>query len=162
MTEIEELKRKLQTAQKRVKELEASLTVMGATLKDNGDLEIDMASYHKAHCAKCAQPDHCVYKLLVEVIDEQKQRISASQARVRELEAEAEAGIKMGHEIEQILGKALGYPWYKDDQQNFPGATEADGVCVGEHVAESIAAEAANRIAQLEAELAKLRGNSND
>lgn len=46
----------------------------------------------------------------------------------------------------QALGKALGYPWFKDDQVNFSGATEADGVCVGEHVAESLADEAAERI----------------
>jgi hypothetical protein len=52
-------------------------------------------------------------------------------------------------EIEQILGKALGYPWYKDDQKNFPGTTEADGVCIGDHVAVTIAMEAADRITKL-------------
>jgi hypothetical protein len=57
---------------------------------------------------------------------------------------------KTEHEIKQVLGKALGnYPWYKDDQKNFPSATDADGVCVGEHVAETIAEEAANVIVQL-------------
>lgn len=50
------------------------------------------------------------------------------------------------HEIEQILGKALGYPWYWDDQENFPGATKEDGVCVGDHVAATLAMEAADRI----------------
>ena len=50
------------------------------------------------------------------------------------------------NEICQILGKALGYPWYKDDQKNFPGAAEEDGVCVGDHVAASIAMEAAERL----------------
>lgn len=53
-------------------------------------------------------------------------------------------------EVTQALGRTLGYPWFKDDQKNFPGATEADGVCVGDHVAESMASEAANRIAKLE------------
>ena len=57
---------------------------------------------------------------------------------------------EMNDEVCQTLGKALGYPWYKDDQKNFPGATERDGVCVGEHVAESIAMEAAQRIKTLE------------
>ena len=57
--------------------------------------------------------------------------------------------------IEQVLGKALGYPWYKDDQKNFPGATEEDGVCVGGHVAYTIAAEAASRIKSLEEKLEK-------
>jgi hypothetical protein len=49
-------------------------------------------------------------------------------------------------EVCQELGKALGYPWFKDDQVNFPGATEDDGVCVGEHVAASLAVEAAERL----------------
>ena len=49
------------------------------------------------------------------------------------------------HECEQIAGKALGYPWYKDDQKNFPGATEADGVCFGEHVGDTIVAELAEK-----------------
>lgn len=49
------------------------------------------------------------------------------------------------NDVEQTCGKALDYPRYCDDQANFPGATEADGVCVGDHVAASIAAELANR-----------------
>lgn len=55
---------------------------------------------------------------------------------------------KSNDEICQSLGKALGYPWFKDDQRNFPGATEENGVCVGEHVAESIADEAAKIITE--------------
>jgi hypothetical protein len=68
-----------------------------------------------------------------------RQTLSASKRMVN-------AGIKNEHEIEQILGKALGYPWFKDDQKNFPGATEEHGVCVGEHVAVTLAMEAAERI----------------
>lgn len=49
-------------------------------------------------------------------------------------------------EICQTLGKVLGYPWFKDDLKNFPDATEKNGVCVGEHVAETIAEEAAEHI----------------
>lgn len=49
-------------------------------------------------------------------------------------------------EAEQILGKALGYPWYKDDKKNFPDATEADGVCTGEHTLVTIAMEAASKL----------------
>ena len=52
--------------------------------------------------------------------------------------------------IEQILGKVLGYPWYKDDPKNFPTATEADGVCVGIETAWSLAMIAADRIKELE------------
>jgi hypothetical protein len=53
---------------------------------------------------------------------------------------------KENEEVCQALGKALHYPWFKDDQKNFPGATEEAGVCVGEHVAPSIAEEAAKWI----------------
>lgn len=54
------------------------------------------------------------------------------------------------NEIEQILAQAIGgFPWYKDDQENFPGTTEADGVCVGEHVAATLASLAASEITRL-------------
>lgn len=56
---------------------------------------------------------------------------------------------KLDNEICQILGKVLKYPWYKDDPKNFPDATESDGVCVGEHTAETIAMEAAAEIERL-------------
>ena len=61
-------------------------------------------------------------------------------------------------DIQQTLGKALRYPWFKDDPKNFPGATEKDGVCVGGHVAASLADEAAKRIESLAAEVERLRG----
>lgn len=51
------------------------------------------------------------------------------------------------NDIEQTCGKALGYPRFCDDQKNFPGSTEADGVCIGDHVAASIAAELAGKYA---------------
>ena len=53
---------------------------------------------------------------------------------------------KESQEIEQILGKALGYPWYKDDPKNFPNATEADGVCVAPNTAASLAMHAADNM----------------
>lgn len=59
------------------------------------------------------------------------------------------AYMKFNSDICQTLGKALGYPWYKDDQKNFPGATKEDGVCVGDHVAETLAIEAADKIVRL-------------
>lgn len=58
--------------------------------------------------------------------------------------------------IEQILGKVLGYPWFKDDPKNFPTATEADGVCVGVETAWSLAMIAADRIKELEERNKKL------
>ena len=60
---------------------------------------------------------------------------------------------KESEEIEQILGKALGYPWFKDDQDNFPNATEADGVAVGDHTAWSLAMCAADKIESLQKQL---------
>ena len=55
----------------------------------------------------------------------------------------------------QILGKVLGFPWYKDDQKNFPGATEEDGICQGHYVAEDLANLAAETILNLQEQLAK-------
>jgi hypothetical protein len=68
-----------------------------------------------------------------------------------------DACTRQNDEICQTLGKALGYPWYKDDQKNFPGATEANGVCVGEHVAESLAMEAARELAAAHREITTLK-----
>lgn len=75
---------------------------------------------------------------IADVIEEQAAEIS-------ELKRKLDGYQRHLHECEQIAGKALGYPWYKDDQKNFPGATEADGVCVGEHVGDTIVAELAKR-----------------
>lgn len=51
--------------------------------------------------------------------------------------------------VSQTLGRALQYPKFADDQKNFPGATDADGVCVGDHIAGSLAEEAAKEIVRL-------------
>lgn len=59
------------------------------------------------------------------------------------------AAARANEEICQALGLALGYPRFCDDQKNFPGTTEAHGVCVGDHVAETLATEAALKIGQL-------------
>jgi hypothetical protein len=67
--------------------------------------------------------------------------------RIKQLEF---ACSKMNDEISQTLGKALDYPWFKDDQENFTGADETHGVCVGDQVAETLAIDAAKRIAELE------------
>jgi chromosome segregation ATPase len=59
--------------------------------------------------------------------------------------------------IQQELGKELGYPWFKDSQEHFPGATESNGVCVGDHVGETLAIEAAEKIRELRAEVEKVQ-----
>ena len=82
------------------------------------------------------------------------QKVIRLTARVAKLEWACSA---TQHDIQQTLGKALNYPWYKDDQKNFPNATEADGVCVGDHVAESLAEETVTKITALRAENEKLR-----
>ena len=58
-------------------------------------------------------------------------------------------------EMCQLLGKALNYPWFKDDQKNFPGATKEAGVCVGDHIAITLVLEAAKRIRALEEALGR-------
>ena len=73
---------------------------------------------------------------------EAAQRLEEQSAKIKRLR---DGIAKQNLEIEQTCGKVLDYPWFKDDQKNFPGATEKDGVCVGDHVAETIAAELARK-----------------
>ncbi len=79
---------------------------------------------------------------------------------MRELLAEREkmrnAAMKNEREIQQSLGKALGFPWFKDDPKNFPLATEADGVTTGEHCAATLAEEAARMLAVQQARIREL------
>jgi hypothetical protein len=81
-------------------------------------------------------------------------------AKIRELNERIkllEYGIaRQNLEIEQTCGRVLDYPWFKDDQKNFPGATEKDGVCVGEHVAETIAAELARKYTEAKQRIKRL------
>ncbi len=60
--------------------------------------------------------------------------------------------------FEQLLGEALGFPAYKDDQKNFLGATEADGVCVGHYVLHDLVHMACDEILKLRNKLAKVDG----
>lgn len=60
---------------------------------------------------------------------------------------------EIGYEIEQVLGKALGYP------EAYPDVSDVDdgSVCVGEHIIETLAAEAAKKIIALKDENQKLK-----
>ena len=58
------------------------------------------------------------------------------------------------NEIEQVVGKALGYPAYKDDLVNFPNVID-DSVCVGEHVSETIVSELVGRYKMLQSSLSE-------
>lgn len=88
--------------------------------------------------------EHVIAKHRQSAIDE---ATAPLRARIAELE---DSLIKQNHEVCQTLGKALRYPWFKHDQENFPGASHLDGVCAADHVPETLAAEAAKRIAKLE------------
>jgi len=58
--------------------------------------------------------------------------------------------IKELREAEQVAGKALGYPYYKDDLKNFPDCNEEDGVCTGEHTPVTIVMELAEKYKALQ------------
>ena len=78
-------------------------------------------------------------------------------AEVERLTREYDGRTKTCREVEEIAGRALGYPRFCDDQTNFPGATDADGVCIGDHVTETIVEELANRVRMLTKEAHVLR-----
>ena len=86
--------------------------------------------------------------------------LPAALAELQEARAEVsrlrDALIRNDGAISQTLGKALGYPKYADDQKNFPGAT-GDDVCVGDHVAESLACEAAEKLQEARGKLTAVR-----
>jgi ribosome biogenesis GTPase A len=82
------------------------------------------------------------------IIDEQRKEIAKLNKQIVKM-------LEEFREIEQILGKALMYPWFKDDQENFPNATEADGVAIGDHTAWSLAMCAADKIKELQKQLDK-------
>lgn len=83
---------------------------------------------------------------------EQAKGISdAARALLAEVRRLRSALFGQQNEIQQTLGKALGYPWFKDDQVNFPDTTDADGVCIFDHVVETLASEAADTIRELRA-----------
>ena len=98
---------------------------------------------------------HDFYDVMVDLRAEK----SALEERVKLLERTCS---KTNEEVCQSLGKVLGYPWFKDDQKNFPDATEENGVCVGEHVAESISEEAAKKIVALEERVRELEAEKSN
>lgn len=92
--------------------------------------------------------------------DQEVQRLQAEREKDK---AEIER-IKRGYskelwDAEQVLGKALGYPFYKDDPKNFPDCTEANGVCTGEHTTVTLAMEAKAQLAAKDKLLAMARDN---
>jgi hypothetical protein len=87
---------------------------------------------------------------------------AALRAARTEIDRLRHACATQNHEVCQLLGVALRYPRYADDPANFPDATEACGVCVGEHTAETLACEAARELGRLRADNAELRAKVED
>lgn len=80
-----------------------------------------------------------------EAVEQLQAELNATKAEVERLR------IALAHKEEAIvqrLGKALGFPWFKDDQKNFPGATDADGI-VSCFAAEEMAILAVEEIERL-------------
>lgn len=71
---------------------------------------------------------------------------------VKDLERKYKGLIQELFEVEQTLGEALDYPRYIDDPKNFPDATEADGVCVGDHTPATLATEMVRKFKLLTAQ----------
>lgn len=63
---------------------------------------------------------------------------------------------KDNDEVVQEVGKTLLYPWYKNDQVNFPGSTIEDGVCTGEHVSVTIVKELIDAYQKVQVEASDL------
>lgn len=78
----------------------------------------------------------------IETVD----RYTHPQEHIDMLERRVASCITELNEVEQILGRALNFPRYCDDPKNFPNATEADGVCVGDLTPAILAQIAADRI----------------
>lgn len=109
-------------------------------MSDGLDLDAIEARYERA-AALSADP---------EFICADREDVPALVAEVRALREEIERlrhdWAQADHEVEQILGKALGYPLL------YPAVSTVDDgqVCVGDHVAASLAMEAADRLTSAE------------
>ncbi len=112
-----------------------------------------MSSTPRTDAAIIAADGRWTYGLREEM---QRMEMELTAANER-LDSLRKAVAKQNEEISQACGKALGYyPWFKDDQKNFPGATEDCGVCVGEHVAVTIVEELAMEYGKAKERIRKL------
>lgn len=67
---------------------------------------------------------------------------------VRQRQHYYNAAVSTNNEVHDILAKALGYPLYQPGEPGY--SPEQDNYITGDHVAESLAMEAAARIAEME------------
>lgn len=94
--------------------------------------------------------DEAVYERFRYLMDSVADRLASQAAEIERLK---EGYGRELNEVEQHLGKALGYP------ELYPHVSDVDDgtVCIGEHVAGTIAHEAANRIIKQRAEIEQLK-----
>lgn len=92
--------------------------------------------------------------------DEARDKLRHAEDRILKLR---KAAARENDDVCQVLGKGLDYPWFKDDPENFPGATADDGVCVGDHTGATLAAEAIKRLHSAYEQISKFsRGESEE
>lgn len=57
---------------------------------------------------------------------------------LKEVQRQMNALLDERRHHEQMIGQAIGMPWYCDNLENFPNATKEDGVCIGDLVLEDL------------------------
>ena len=63
---IADLGKQLADREKTIESLQSDMKFMGASYNKEGNLEINMSRYHKAHCENCDKGENCLNKLLRE------------------------------------------------------------------------------------------------
>lgn len=121
--------------------------------------ESEQLAWHKEHneAAHCIMDKAGVEGPLSLGIEDRVARLvfERDEARVK-LNKFSDADVR----IQQTLAKALGYPLFADSLKHFPNATPEDGVCVGPHTGETLAAEAAIELNKAREEIAKLKAEA--
>ena len=105
------------------------------------------SKYEEAFIEIATHLPHDIYLMTLATI---RAHVAEQDTRIAALES---ACAVQNDEVCQILGKALGYPGFKNNQKNFAGTTGAQGVCVGAHTAESLAEEAVAALATARAQI---------
>ncbi len=91
---------------------------------------------------------------LTAALQESGKVIDKQRSKIEGLTAQNTALKHADRTTKQTLGKALGYPWWKD---SYADMTASDGVCVNAKTSESLAMEAAAEIARLQNEIVRLK-----
>lgn len=126
--------------------------VMGVSIVERGEIDRHLAS-------AIEQYEEIRQKLAATTAAPQVADCPNCEASAKEVARLRNACAKQNHEIEQTIARALGYPRYADDPKNWPDAAAENSpdVCAGDHVAETLAAEIAEKYAATQAEIAQAR-----